>query len=148
LSIALACDLRIAAKSAFVTTAFANIGLSGDYGASFFLTQLVGTAKARELFYGAERINAERCEELRIVNRVVPDDLLDEEAFAWARKLAADPTVAYRLMKQNLDRALRADLPTCLAGEAAGLVESARTEDHREAVRAFIEKRQPKFAGR
>jgi enoyl-CoA hydratase/carnithine racemase len=148
LSIALACDLRIAAKSAFVTTAFANIGLSGDYGASFFLTQLVGTAKARELFYGAERINAERCEELGIVNRVVPDDLLDEEAFAWARKLAAGPTVAYRLMKQNLDRALRADLPTCLAGEAAGLVESARTEDHREAVRAFIEKRPPKFTGR
>jgi enoyl-CoA hydratase/carnithine racemase len=104
--------------------------------------------KARELFYGAERINAERCKELGIVNRVVPDDLLDEEAFAWARKLAEGPTVAYRLMKQNLDRALRADLPTCLAGEAAGLVESARTEDHREAVLALIEKRQPKFAGR
>lgn len=147
LSIALACDLRIAAKSAFVTTAFANIGLSGDYGASFFLTQLVGTARARELFYGAERIDAERCEELGIVNRVVPDERLRAEAFSWARELASGPTVAYRIMKQNLDRALRADLSTCLAGEAAGLVESANTEDHREAVRAFVEKRKPKFNG-
>jgi enoyl-CoA hydratase/carnithine racemase len=148
LSIALACDLRIAAKSAFVTTAFANIGLSGDYGASFFLTQLVGTARARELFYGAERIDAERCEELGIVNRVVPDERLRAEAFSWARELASGPTVAYRIMKQNLDRALRADLSTCLAGEAAGLVASASTEDHREAVRAFVEKRKPKFNGR
>jgi enoyl-CoA hydratase/carnithine racemase len=148
LSIALACDLRIAAKSAFVTTAFANIGLSGDYGASFFLTQLVGTARAREMFYGAERIDAERCEELGIVNRVVPDEQLRPEALAWARKLASGPTVAYRLMKENLDRALREDLSTCLAEEAAGLAESASTGDHREAVRAFVEKRKPKFNGR
>ena len=148
LSIALACDLRIAAKSAFITTAFANIGLSGDYGASFFLTQLVGTARARELFYGAERIDAERCEKLGIVNRVVPDERLRAEAFSWARELASGPTVAYRIMKQNLDRALRADLSTCLAGEAAGLVASASTEDHREAVRAFVEKRKPRFNGR
>jgi enoyl-CoA hydratase/carnithine racemase len=148
LSIALACDLRIAAKSAFITTAFANIGLSGDYGASFFLTQLVGTARARELFYGAERIDAQRCEELGIVNRVVPDDQLRVEALAWARELASGPTAAYRQMKQNLDRALREDLSACLAGEAEGLVASASTEDHREAVRAFIEKRKPKFSGR
>lgn len=147
LSIALACDLRIAAKSAFITTAFAKIGLSGDYGASFFLTQLVGTGRARELFFGAERIDAQRCEELGIVNRVVPDDRLRSDALAWARELASGPTVAYRYMKQNLDRALRADLASCLAGEAAGLVASAGTEDHTEAVRAFIEKRKPEFRG-
>jgi enoyl-CoA hydratase/carnithine racemase len=148
LSIALACDLRIAAKSAFVTTAFANIGLSGDYGASFFLTQLVGTARAREMFFGAERIDAERCKELGIVNRVVPDEQLRPEALAWARELASGPTVAFRLMKENLDRALREDLSTCLAGEAVGLVDSASTADHREAVRAFVEKRKPEFNGR
>ena len=148
LSIALACDLRIAAESAFITTGFANIGLSGDYGASFFLTQLVGTARARELFYTGERVPAARCEALGIVNRVVPDDQLKDETLALARRLAAGPTVAYRHMKANLDRALRADLPTCLAQEAEGLVRSAQTADHREAVRAFIEKREPKFEGR
>jgi len=148
LSIALACDLRIAAESAFVTTGFANIGLAGDYGASFFLTQLVGTAKARELFFSAARIDARSCEQLGIVNRVVPDASLRESALDWARELAAGPTVAYRYMKANLDRALRADLNTCLAHEAEGIVVTARTEDHREAVRAFVEKRRPKFRGR
>ena len=147
LSIALACDLRIAASSAFITTAFANIGLSGDYGASFFLTQLVGTARARELFFSAERVGAERCEELGIVNRVVPDDRLRDEALSWARTLATGPTIAFGIMKQNLDRALRADLDTCLAHEAAGLIECATTRDHRAAVQAFIKKEQPRFEG-
>lgn len=148
LSIALACDLRIAAASAFVTTGFANIGLSGDYGASFFLTQLVGTSRARELFFSAERVGAVRCEELGIVNRVVPDETLQSEALRWAHELAAGPTVAFALMKQNLDRALRCDLSTCLAHEADALLESATTEDHREAVSAFINKRKPSFLGR
>jgi enoyl-CoA hydratase/carnithine racemase len=148
LSIALACDLRIAAESAFITTGFANIGLAGDYGASFFLTQLVGTAKARELFFSAERVDAQTCLNLGIVNRVVPDAELRETALAWARELAAGPTVAFRYMKENLDRALRTDLHTCLAHEAEGIVATVRTEDHREAVAAFIEKRRPSFNGR
>ncbi len=149
LSIALACDLRIAADTAFVTTAFANIGMSGDYGASFFLTQLVGTSRARELFFSAERVSAKRAEELGIVNRVVPADSLADEAMTWARQLAKGPTVAFAVMKENLDRALREDLATCLAGEARGLVTRAvQTEDHREAVRAFVEKRKPEFKGR
>ncbi len=147
-SIALACDLRIMAESAFVTTGFGNVGLSGDYGASFFLTHLVGTARARELFFFSERVAADTCEQLGIANRVVPDDRLMEEAMAWARRLAAGPTVAYGLMKANLDRALHHDLPACLAGEAEGVVRSAGTEDHREAVRAFVEKRAPRFRGR
>jgi len=148
LAIALACDLRIAAESAFITTGFANVGLSGDYGASFFLTQLVGTAKARELFFTGERIAAAECEALGIVNRVVPDECLQEETQALARRLAAGPTIAFGLMKENLDRALREDLATCLEHEARGTVTSFQTEDHREAVSAFIEKRKPKFEGR
>jgi enoyl-CoA hydratase/carnithine racemase len=148
LSIALACDLRIAAESAFVTTGFRNVALAGDYGASFFLTHLVGTAKARELFYTAARVTAADCLALGIVNRVVPDDRLHDEAGSLARELASGPTVAVRHMKQNLDRALREELPACLAAEAAGTVASAQTEDHREAVRAFVEKRRPVFSGR
>ena len=89
-----------------------------------------------------------RCEALGIVNRVVPDEDLADEALAWARRLAAGPSVAFRYMKANLDRALRADLPTCLAGEALGTVRSAMTEDHREAVSAFVAKRKPVFRGR
>jgi enoyl-CoA hydratase/carnithine racemase len=148
LSIALACDLRIAAESAFVTTGFRNVALAGDYGASFFLTHLVGTAKARELFYTAARVTAADCLALGIVNRVVPDDRLHDEAGSLARELASGPTVAFRHMKQNLDRALREELPACLAAEAAGTVASAQTEDHREAVRAFVETRRPVFSGR
>jgi enoyl-CoA hydratase/carnithine racemase len=148
LSIALACDLRIMADSAFVTTGFANVGLSGDYGASFFLTQLVGTARARELFFTAERIDAATCERLGIANRVVPAARLMDETLELARRLADGPSVAYRYMKENLDRALREDLGSCLAGEARGVVSTAQTEDHREAVRAFVEKRSPRFRGR
>jgi len=146
-SIALACDLRIAAKSAFVSTGFARVGLSGDYGASFFLTHLVGTARARELFFSSERVDAARCEALGIVNRVVADDRLQAEAMDWARRLAAGPTAPFARMKINLDRALREDLPTCLAGEAEGTVATAQTADHKEAVRAFVEKREPRFKG-
>ena len=146
-SIALACDLRIAAESAFVTTGFANVGLAGDYGTTWFLPRLVGDAKARELFFTAARVDAKTCLELGIVNRVVPDAELESETRALAQQLADGPSAAYRLMKQNLDRALRVDLPTALAHEAEATVESARTEDHREAVRAFVEKRKPRFSG-
>jgi enoyl-CoA hydratase/carnithine racemase len=148
LAIALACDLRLAAESAFVTTGFANVGLAGDYGASFFLPRLVGQAKARELFFTADHVDAMTCLELGIFNRVVPFDKLMDETWALARRLAAGPSVAYRLMKANLDRASREDLDTCLAHEAEGTVLSASTEDHREAVQSFIEKRAPRFRGR
>ena len=146
-SIALACDLRIAAESAFVSTGFARVGLSGDYGASFFLTHLVGSGRARELFFSSERVDAARCERLGIVNRVVADDQLRSEAMDWARRLARGPTLALAHMKTNLDRALREDLPACLAGEAEGTLATARTADHKEAVRAFVEKRDPRFTG-
>ena len=148
LSIALACDLRIAAESAFMTTAFSRIGLSGDYGSSFFLTQIVGTARARELFFTSSRISARQCEAWGLVNRVVPDDELRAETESLSRQLAAGPPLAFAQMKQNLDHALRADLPSCLEQEARGLIQTARTQDHREAVQAFVEKRAPRFEGR
>jgi enoyl-CoA hydratase/carnithine racemase len=148
LSLALACDLRIAAESAFVTTAYARLGLSGDYGGTWFLTRLVGTARARELYFGAERVDAVTCERLGLVNRVVPDAALASEALGWARRLAAGPPVALRLMKDNLNRALVHDLATCLDVEADRMVEGAQTEDYVEAVRAYAEKRTPAFKGR
>jgi 2-(1,2-epoxy-1,2-dihydrophenyl)acetyl-CoA isomerase len=148
LSIALACDLRIAAESAVLTTAFAKIGFSGDYGGSWFLSRLVGTARARELYFLADRIDAKEAERLGIVNRVVPDAAIADEAFALARRIAAGPPIAHRYIKENLNRALVADLRTCLAGEAAGMVRTGLTEDNHEGIRSFVEKRDPVFRGR
>ena len=94
LSIALACDIRIAAESAFVSTGYMKVGLSGDYGVAWLLTRLVGTSRARELMFLSEKIEARRCEAIGLVNRVVPDDKLRDEAFAMARSMAEGPTVA------------------------------------------------------
>ena len=145
LSIALACDLRIMADSAFITTAFANVGLSGDYGGSWLLTQLVGPAVAKDLYLTARRVSADECLRLGIANRVTTFDGLREEAQALARQLANGPRTALRYMKENINRALVADFKTCLAMEADRLIRSAGTDDHREAVRAFMEKRPPAF---
>jgi len=148
LAIALACDIRIAARSAFVSTGYARVGLSGDYGIAWLLTRAVGSVRARELMFTAERVDAERCERIGLVNRIVADDKLQEEAFAFAKSLAEGPRVALRNMKDNLDDALHVDYPTALYREAERLVQASRTEDHKEAVRAFVEKRKPVFVGR
>ena len=145
LALALACDLRFAAASAFVTTGYARVGLSGDYGINWLLTRLVGTARARELMFTADRVDAEACARIGLVNRVFPDESLRSEAAAFAARLAAGPREAIALMKRNLDRALTSDFLPALDQEAELLVRAARTEDHREAVRAFLEKRPPRF---
>ncbi|HXK23935.1 MAG TPA: enoyl-CoA hydratase-related protein [Myxococcota bacterium] len=147
-ALALACDLRVLAESAFVTTAYARLGLSGDYGASWFLTRLVGTAKARELLFTAARVDANECLRLGIANRVVPDASLASDAEALARQIAAGPPIALRYMKQNLNLALVAPLEACLDEEAERMVAGAFTEDYVEAVKAFGEKRAPRFRGR
>ena len=147
-SIALACDLRIASESAFLVTSFAKLGLSGDYGGSWFLTQLVGPAKAREIYFTADRVDARTCLELGLFNRVVPADDLAAEAFDLAAKIAAGPPIALRWMKENLNRALEADLETCLRYEADRMVRGAQTDDYTEAVAAFAAKRTPVFRGR
>lgn len=147
LSIALAADLRIMADDTFVTTAFRRIGLSGDYGSSWFLTRLVGPAVAKELLMTGRRIPASECLRLGIVNRTAPFDDLADEARGLALELANGPRTALRLMKQNVNRAVLGGLRACLAGEAEGMVRSVRTADHKEAVRAFLEKREPRFGG-
>ena len=147
LAIALACDIRIAARSAFVSTGYARVGLSGGYGIAWLLTRAVGSARARELCH-RQRVDAERCERVGLVNRVVADEALLQEAFGLARSLAAGPRMALRNMKDNLDDALHVDYPTALYREAERLVQASRTEDHKEAVRAFVEKRKPAFVGR
>jgi 2-(1,2-epoxy-1,2-dihydrophenyl)acetyl-CoA isomerase len=147
LGLALACDLRIAGKSARFGTAFARIGYSGDYGGSWSLTRLVGTAKARELYFTADIIDADTAGNLGIVNRVVADDELHAETMALARRIADGPQVALGYMKRNLLAAETEPFQTVLDLEAEHQARCAFTEDHKEAVTAFVEKRRPVFKG-
>jgi enoyl-CoA hydratase/carnithine racemase len=147
MAIALACDIRIAAESAFMSTGYARIGLTGDYGIAWLLTRLAGTAQARELMFLSDRIDARRCEAIGLVNRVVPDGELRETAFALARQLAEGPSLALARIKDNLDQAMASSLLDSMDQEAENMVLAARTTDHKEAVRAFVEKRKPTFVG-
>jgi enoyl-CoA hydratase/carnithine racemase len=145
LSIALACDLRIAAQSAFVATGYLKVGLSGDYGITWLLTQLVGRGRASELLLLGEKIDAQRCLSLGLFNRVVPDDQLQDDAFALARQLAQGPGLAQALIKDNLDDAATLPFEAALDQEAKRLIRASLDPDHAEAVRAFVEKRSPIF---
>ncbi len=148
LSIALACDLRVATESAVLATAFAKIGASGDFGGSYFLTQLVGPAKAKELYLLSDRLSAQDALALGIVNRVFPDAYFDEGWRALAARIAGGAPLANRAIKENINRALVSDLAACLDAEAANMVATMSTEDHREASAAFVEKRTAVFVGR
>jgi 2-(1,2-epoxy-1,2-dihydrophenyl)acetyl-CoA isomerase len=148
LSLALACDLRIMASTAIMTTAFAKVGFSGDYGGTYFLTQLVGSAKARELYYLSDRIGADEALRLGLTNWVCPAEDLAARTREIALRLAKGPTVAYRYMKENLNRAMAGEVDDCLDLEATHHVHCGQTEDHREASKAFVEKREPVFRGR
>ena len=147
-ALALACDLRIMAANAILTTAFAKVGFSGDYGGSYFLTQLVGTAKARELYYLSDRVSADEALRLGLTNWVCAPEDLGPRTREIARRLAEGPTVAYRYMKENLNRALGGEVEACLDLEATHHIHCGQTEDHREAAKAFVEKRAPVFKDR
>lgn len=147
-SLALACDLRIAGRSARFGTAFAKVGLAGDHGGSWTLTRLVGPARARELFLLAEELDAAAALAQGIVNRVCDDADLAEQALALARRLADGPRVALGYIKQNLLAAETESLQAVLDLEALHQAKAGFTEDHHEARQAFVEKRAPVFRGR
>ena len=113
-SLALSCDLRYAADTAFFTTAFARVGFAGDFGGTWFLTRLLGSAKAKELYFFSERISAKEALDLGIVNGLFPAESLLDEVVGMARRLANGPRVALRYMKENLNRAVHGELGDCL----------------------------------
>jgi len=143
--LALACDLRVACESTFVTTAYRNVGFSGDYGGSWLLNALVGPGTTKELYFTGRRVQANEALSLGIFNTVVPDNELTTTVAALATHIANGPAVALGYMKENINRASQSGLRECLALEADRLVRCASTPDHREAVSAFIEKRPPVF---
>jgi 2-(1,2-epoxy-1,2-dihydrophenyl)acetyl-CoA isomerase len=148
MTMALACDMRIAGKKARMTTAFAKVGFSGDYGGHYFLPRLVGTAKARELYFTSEILDSEKMEKLGLANRVVADDELEKETMELATQLGNGPRLAWRYMKQNMKIAETGTLSELLDSECAGIRRCRETQDHKEAAKAFMEKRPPVFSGR
>jgi 2-(1,2-epoxy-1,2-dihydrophenyl)acetyl-CoA isomerase len=131
-----------------MTTAFAKVGFSGDYGGSYFMTQLIGSAKARELYFLSDRISADQALELGLTNWVVEPDDLELKTKEIAEKLASGPAVAFRYMKENLNRAMNGDVDDCLDLEATHHIHCGQTHDHRNAVKAFVEKKEPVFEGK
>ena len=148
LSLALACDVRYAVPGAVLTTAFAKVAFAGDYGGTWFLTRLVGSGKAKELYYFSERLSAEEAHRLGIVNAIFPPADFEREVMERARRLAQGPSIAYRYMKENLNRAVSGELGECMDLEVTHHVHTGQTQDHREAAQAFTDKREPRFHGR
>jgi 2-(1,2-epoxy-1,2-dihydrophenyl)acetyl-CoA isomerase len=135
-------------SEAFMTTAFAKVGFSGDYGGTYFMSHLVGSAKARELYFLSDRVSAEEALKLGLTNWVVEPDDLDQKTKEIAEQLASGPSVAYRYMKENLNRAMSGEVDDCLDLEATHHVHCGETVDHKNAVQAFVEKKKPEFQGK
>ncbi|ROM33963.1 hypothetical protein BK648_24705 [Pseudomonas poae] len=147
MALAAACDFRVVSQTASFTTGFAKVGFSGDYGASYFLTRLLGTAKARELMLLSDMLDAQEALRIGLVTQLVADAELEARTYDLARRLADGPPLTYRFMKKNLNASLEGSLEQVLDMEATHMVLSAMTNDQREAVKAFIEKRKPQFTG-
>lgn len=138
MGLALSCDLRIASPNASFVTAFARLAMSGDFGGSYFLTQLVGPAKARELYFLSERVNAEDAQALGIINRIIAADQLQSEAMALASRLAQAPAPMYKAMKANLNASLNEDVQAVVKQEAKTMIECALSEATQKATAAFF----------
>jgi 2-(1,2-epoxy-1,2-dihydrophenyl)acetyl-CoA isomerase len=148
LGVCLACDLRIASDQAKFGTAYAKVGFGGDFGVTWLLTRYAGAPKAKELLFFAEPIDADHALRLGLLNLVVPAATLAVQTRELASRLAAGPLVSYRYMKANVNMATTVDFRTMLDREPETHLRCGQTEDHREGVRAFLEKRAPKFQGR
>ena len=146
-SMALACDAVIASETARFTQVFRHVGLVPDGGAIYFLTQHLGLQRAKELVYSGRRIDAREALGLGLVNRVLPDGELDAAAFDYARELASGPTFALGVAKKMFKLMYQPDLETLLDAEAWAQGMTLLTDDHKEGVQAFFEKRKPTFRG-
>jgi len=147
LGICLSCDLRIASEKARFGTGYANVGLAGDFGATWLLAHYLGAAKAKELLMLPEIIDAAEAHRLGLVNRVVPHQQLDASARDIAHRIAHGPLISYRYMKADVNLAASADFRTVLDREAETHQRCGMTRDHKEGVQAFLEKRLPIFRG-
>jgi 2-(1,2-epoxy-1,2-dihydrophenyl)acetyl-CoA isomerase len=148
MSLTMACDLVVAAESARFNIAYAGVGLSPDGGATYFLPRLVGPRRALEIFFTADMIDAAEAARLGLVNRVVPDGDLEKATRDLALRFARGPGLAIARSKELVNRSLVATLESQLDNEEETILRSVTTEDFSEGVRAFVEKREPRFRGR
>ena len=148
MSLALGCDLTVASDNARFSEIFARRGLSVDGGSSWLLPRLVGLHKAKELAYFADILSAQEADRYGLLNRVVPDDELDEFVDTWARRLAQGPPIALSMTKTLLDNSMSVTMAEALEDEARCQTINFYSADTGEAMRAFAEKREPKFSGR
>jgi enoyl-CoA hydratase/carnithine racemase len=147
LVLALACDLRVAAASARFSAPFLRVGLQPDFGGAYFLPRLIGTARALELLWTQDVIDARAAADLGLVNRVYPDEQFEDEVFAFAQRIAENPAGALALSKLSVYHGAEQTLAELLDLEALAQTVLSRSEDAREGVRAFVEKRAPRFRG-
>lgn len=147
-SLTAACDLRIASEEAKIGFGFVRVGLHPGLGATYFLPRLVGTAKAMELIFTGEPVDAKESLRIGLVNKVVPKDMLQEETFSFVKKFADGPPIPIRMVKQALSRELYTTLESALEYEAFAQTVVSQTEDVMEGVMSFLEKRAPKFNGK
>ena len=147
MSMAVACDFRFASQTAFFTSAFGRIGASGDLGCAYYLQQLVGPTKARELLMLSDKVDAAEALRIGLVSKVFPDEELNAQTMAFARRLADGPPIALRYIKNNLVAAEAFNMDAYLDLEARNMMRCFQTEDSKEAIQAFKEKRAPVFKG-
>jgi len=147
LSMAVACDFRFASPTAAFTSAFSRIGASGDLGCAYYLQQLVGPTKAREILMLSDKVDVDEALRIGLVSKVFPDDELEAETMAFARRLADGPPIAFRYIKANLVAAEAFNMDAYLDQEARNIMRCFQTEDSQEAIQAFKEKRAPVFRG-
>jgi enoyl-CoA hydratase/carnithine racemase len=148
MSLALACDLRIAADSAFLAPAFGAIGASGDFGGSWYLTNLIGPGRAKEVYFTNRHIMAQEAQALGVFNRIVPANDLRGAAQEMAADIAKGAPIAHRYMKENLNLAVVSDLKTTMLQEGDRMVRALHTEDFANAAMAFMMKQKPEFKGK
>lgn len=148
LGIALSCDMRFASTKAKLGTAYAKVGLGGDFGTTWQLTRLVGPAKAKELFVLGDIVSAPEALDLGLVNRIIEHDQLANEVNQLASRIAHGPQVSYRYMKENVNLAVDSEFRAILDREALTHIRCQGTADHQEGAQAFVEKREPQFLGR
>jgi len=148
MNLALACDLIVASETARFSEIFARRGLSIDFGGSWLLPRLIGMHRAKELAFLADIISAKEAAELGLVNRVLPPAQLDAFVTDWADRLAAGPPIALSLTKRLLTNSFSVTMDEALEAEGMAQSVNTATEDTPEAIRAFLEKREPRFKGR
>jgi 2-(1,2-epoxy-1,2-dihydrophenyl)acetyl-CoA isomerase len=148
LNLALGCDLIVAADTARFSEIFARRGLTIDFGGSWLLPRLIGMHRAKELAFFADILSAKEAAEMGLVNRVVPSTELDAFVADWANRLAAGPPLALSMTKRLLTNSFSMSMDEALEAEGMAQTVNSGTEDAPEAIRAFLEKREPKFKGR